>query len=34
MHFLATKVAFFNEIYDLCNALDTDYSTVAKLIGS
>lgn len=31
--FLATKVAFFNEIYDLCNALDTDYSTVAKLIG-
>lgn len=31
--FLATKVAFFNEIYDLCKAADIDYEPVAKLIG-
>jgi UDPglucose 6-dehydrogenase len=27
--FLALKVAFFNQIYDLCNALDVEYSAVA-----
>lgn len=31
--FLATKVAFFNQIYDLCNKLDLDYETVAAGIG-
>ena len=32
--FLATKVAFFNEIYDLCSATSIDYETVANGIGS
>lgn len=27
--FLALKVAFFNQMYDLCNALDIEYSAVA-----
>ena len=27
--FLALKVAFFNQIYDLCDALDVEYSAVA-----
>lgn len=27
--FLALKVAFFNQIYDLCDALDIEYSAVA-----
>lgn len=27
--FLALKVAFFNQIYDLCNALDVEYDAVA-----
>ncbi len=27
--FLATKVAFFNQIYDLCDKLDVEYSAVA-----
>lgn len=27
--FLALKVAFFNQIYDLCNALDIEYDAVA-----
>ena len=31
--FLATKVAFFNEIYDLCKNTDTDYKKVAEYIG-
>jgi UDPglucose 6-dehydrogenase len=31
--FLATKVAFFNEIYDLCKATDTDYENVSRLIA-
>jgi UDPglucose 6-dehydrogenase len=30
--FLATKVAFFNQIYDLCNATGIDYEAVASLI--
>ena len=28
--FLATKVAFFNQMYDLCDALDIEYSAVAR----
>ena len=31
--FLATKVAFFNEMYDLCQATDLDYKTVSWLVG-
>ena len=27
--FLALKVAFFNQMYDLCDALDVEYSAVA-----
>lgn len=31
--FLATKVSFFNQIFDLCNSIkDVDYSTVRKLV--
>jgi|TARA_R110001592_G_scaffold315845_2_gene591979 UDPglucose 6-dehydrogenase len=30
--FLATKVAFFNEIYDLCEAANIDYTKVAELV--
>jgi UDPglucose 6-dehydrogenase len=31
--FLALKVAFFNQIYDLCNALDIEYAAVANYTG-
>ena len=31
--FLATKVAFFNEVYDFCKATDIDYEKVAELVG-
>jgi len=31
--FLALKVAFFNQMYDLCNALDVEYSAVAHYTG-
>ena len=30
--FLATKVAFFNQIYDLCEKLDIDYENVRKAL--
>ena len=30
--FLATKVSFFNQIYDLCDAASIDYETVKKFI--
>ena len=30
--FLATKVAFFNQIYDLCERLDVEYSAVAHYV--
>ena len=32
--FLATKVAFFNQIYDLCDATGTNYNEVATIVGS
>lgn len=32
--FLATKVAFFNQIYDLCKATNISYQNVSYLIGS
>jgi UDPglucose 6-dehydrogenase len=32
--FLATKVAFFNQVYDLCQSTGADYETVAKHIGN
>jgi len=31
--FLALKVAFFNQMYDLCDALDIEYSAVAHYTG-
>lgn len=31
--FLATKVAFFNQIYDLCNATGVNYNEVATIVG-
>lgn len=31
--FLATKVSFFNQIYDFCEAKNLDYNTVAQLVG-
>ena len=31
--FLATKVAFFNEIYDYCQAHNIDYDLVAGVVG-
>jgi UDPglucose 6-dehydrogenase len=31
--FLALKVAFFNQMYDLCNALDVEYAAVAHYTG-
>ena len=31
--FLATKVAFFNEMYDLCKAAGIDYDPVAIGVG-
>jgi UDPglucose 6-dehydrogenase len=32
--FLATKVAFFNQVYELCQTTGADYETVAKHIGN
>jgi UDPglucose 6-dehydrogenase len=32
--FLATKVAFFNQVYELCQTTRADYETVAKHIGN
>jgi UDPglucose 6-dehydrogenase len=32
--FLATKVSFFNQLYDFCNNQSLHYSTVAKLISA
>ena len=32
--FLATKVSWFNQLYDLCEAYDVDYQEVANLVGS
>ena len=32
--FLATKVAFFNQVYDLCQSTGADYETVAKHMGN
>jgi UDPglucose 6-dehydrogenase len=32
--FLATKVSFFNQIYDLCESLNLDYGTVARCVAS
>jgi UDPglucose 6-dehydrogenase len=32
--FLATKVAFFNQVYELCQATGANYETVAKHIGN
>lgn len=32
--FLATKVSFFNQMYDLCKATNINYGTVAYLVGS
>lgn len=31
--FLALKVAFFNQMYDLCEALEVDYEAVAEYTG-
>jgi UDPglucose 6-dehydrogenase len=31
--FLATKVAFFNQIYDLCNATDINYNNVTNFLS-
>lgn len=31
--FLALKVAYFNQLYDLCEALDVDYEAVAHYTG-
>ena len=31
--FLALKVAFFNQMYDLCEAIDVDYEAVAHYTG-
>ena len=31
--FLATKVAFFNEVFDLCNTAGIDYNQVKALVG-
>jgi len=31
--FLATKVAFFNEVYDFCKATNIDYQNVSKMVG-
>lgn len=31
--FLATKVSFFNQIFDFCKAKGIDYNTVAQLVG-
>jgi UDPglucose 6-dehydrogenase len=31
--FLATKVSFFNQIYDFCQTKGIDYNTVAQVVG-
>ena len=31
--FLATKVAFFNQMYDMCKTIGVDYKTVAAVVG-
>lgn len=31
--FLAAKVAFFNQVYDLCEATDINYETVANMVA-
>jgi len=31
--FLATKVAFFNEVYDFCSSLGINYENIADLVG-
>ena len=31
--FLATKVAFFNEVYDFCQNNNIDYNNVAEMVG-
>ena len=31
--FLATKVSFFNQIFDFCKAKGLDYNTVAQVVG-
>lgn len=31
--FLATKVAFFNEVYDMCKVAGIDYNSVKHLVG-
>ena len=31
--FLATKVAFFNQVYDYCNSYGLDYDAVSRAIG-
>ena len=31
--FLATKVAFFNQIYDLCEQLGVDYNNVSRAVA-
>ncbi len=32
--FLATKVTFFNQLFDLCNAAGVDYTEVAKIVSA
>ena len=32
--FLATKVSWFNQLYDLCEAYDVDYQEVSELVSS
>lgn len=32
--FLAAKVSFFNQIFDLCQATNTNYDEVARIVGS
>ena len=32
--FLATKVAFFNQVFDLCEATDVSYNEVLEVVGS
>jgi|13_taG_2_1085334.scaffolds.fasta_scaffold46852_2 UDPglucose 6-dehydrogenase len=31
--YLATKVTFFNELFELCNKVDANYDTVSNLLG-
>jgi len=32
--FLSTKITFFNQLYDLCEAYDVDYQEVSELVSS